>query len=67
MHKNNQNIWIQLIKLHLNLQSLDINKLLYAFSKGICALNDSLPLWEILIRHLQYKHPERVSDIHNII
>jgi len=64
---NNLNIWIQLIKLHLNFENLDRGRLMEAFSEGVCSLNDSLPLWKFLIKHLRYRNIEIVSDIHNII
>ncbi|XP_029347209.1 uncharacterized protein LOC100569125 isoform X3 [Acyrthosiphon pisum] len=37
------------------------DKLFNAFTKGVLALKDSLPLWKILIRHLRYKSPEVVE------
>eukprot|EP00102_Acyrthosiphon_pisum_P024620 XP_016661830.1 PREDICTED: uncharacterized protein LOC100569125 isoform X2 [Acyrthosiphon pisum] len=64
---NNQNMWVQLIKLILNLDGFDMqlsdhrDKLFNAFTKGVLALKDSLPLWKILIRHLRYKSPEVVE------
>jgi len=64
---SNQNIWIRLIKLYLNLKSLEPDELLFAFDQGVRALDDALPLWKTLIRHVQYKLPEIVSNIHNII
>ncbi|XP_060865287.1 uncharacterized protein LOC132941308 isoform X2 [Metopolophium dirhodum] len=60
---NNQNIWIQLIKLHLTIDSFDHDKLMVAFSQGVRALNDSLPLWKILIRNLRYRRPEIVETL----
>jgi len=63
---NNQNIWIQLMKLHLTLDIFDHDRLMVAFSQGVRALKDSLPLWKILIRNLRYRRPEIVSYIHNL-
>lgn len=60
---NNQNIWIQLMKLHLTLDIFDHDRLMVAFSQGVRALKDSLPLWKILIRNLRYRRPEIVETL----
>ncbi|XP_060834418.1 uncharacterized protein LOC132917611 [Rhopalosiphum padi] len=60
--ENNKKIWIQLLKLHLELNNFD--KLMNVFQEGVRSLKkNSLPLWKIMIRYMRKKRPDVLQTL----
>ncbi|XP_025193926.1 uncharacterized protein LOC112593640 [Melanaphis sacchari] len=59
---NNQKIWIQLLKLHLEINNYD--KLMNVFQEGVRSLKtNSLPLWRIIIRYMRNRRPDMIQTL----
>ncbi|XP_050430792.1 U3 small nucleolar RNA-associated protein 6 homolog [Adelges cooleyi] len=62
--KTNLDLWIELLHLYVTHDCFD--NLIEAFQQGVRALkDDSLPLWQIMIRYMHNTHPKLVDQLYN--